>query len=153
MEEIKEVREFSQTGPKLNTAQRNLVIRWVAAGFTNRAILAMCKSHGFPSLSSAAITHYRTKDYGTAITEERQKFIETALNQGWADRKNRVEWLGTVMEDWTGRVTVGKEVTEMALKIEKQLSERVDDPLLQRVKLEFDSPKSMLELMEGVRDE
>lgn len=148
--EIKETKEFGQTGPKLNQAQRSLVIRWVAAGYTNRAVLSMCRMYGFPSLTSASISHYRTKYSDSTINEERQKFIETALNQGWADRKNRVEWLSGLMESWTGREPLSKDVSEMALKIEKQLSERVDEPSLQRVKLEFDSPKSMQDLMEGL---
>lgn len=146
-------RKSGNIGPKLTREQQDLILRWVAAGMTNRAVLAMGRMHNFPSLTSAAISYYRTKYSDTTISEERQKFIETALNQGWADRKNRVEMLSGMIEDWVGRAPTSKEVTEMVLKIEKQLSERVDEPSLQRVKLEFDSPTTMEDLMEGLSEE
>ena len=132
---------------KLTDDQKKLILRWIAAFPSNRAVMAMCRMYGFPSLTQEAISYYRGKYSDTTVVEERQKFIETALNQGWADRKNRVEMMSGMIEDWVGRAPTSKEVAEMILKIEKQLSERVDDPAVQRVKLEFDSPKTMEDLM------
>ena len=134
-------------GPKLNEEQRGLILRWVAAGFTNRTILSMCRRYGFPSLTNGAIGYYRSRYSDSTVAEERKKFIETALNEGWADRKNRVELLSAMLEDWTGRSPDMKEVEEMRLKIEKQLSERVDEPSLQKVQLSFDEPQTMKDLV------
>ena len=132
---------------KLNDNQKALILRWIAAGMSNRSVMAMCKMHSFPSLTQEAISYYRVKYSDTTVAEERKKFIETALNEGWADRKNRVEMLSGMVEDWIGRAPTSKEVTEMVLKIEAQLSQRVDEPSLQKVQLSFDEPQTMKDLV------
>ena len=132
---------------KLDDNQKALILRWIAAGMSNRAVMSMCKMHSFPSLTQEAISYYRVKYSDTTVAEERKKFIETALNEGWADRKNRVEMLSGMVEDWIGRAPTSKEVTEMVLKIEAQLSQRVDEPSLQKVQLSFDEPQPMKDLV------
>jgi len=153
LKEMEEIQREQARGPKLTNDQRALILRWLAAGFTNRSIMAMCRRYRFPSLTEAMICYYRKHYSDSDIAEARKKFIETALNQGWADRKNRVELLSAMLESWTGREPDSKEVSDMALKIEAQLSQRVDEPALQKVELTFGEPKPMKDLVEGLEDE
>lgn len=142
----------SKPGPKLSDEQRGLILRWLAAGMTNRAVMSMCRRYSFPSLAGETISYYRAKYSKIEIDEARKRYIETALTEGWADRKNRVELLSAMLEDWTGRSPDAKEVEEMRLKIEKQLSERVDEPSLQKVQLSFVEPCPMRDLVESLEE-
>jgi len=147
IEENQEIQRGQRAGPKLTNEQRALILRWIAAGFTNRSVLSMCRRHRFPNLSETMICYYRKRYSDSDIVTAREEFIKTALTEGWADRKNRVELLGNMLEDWAERAPESKEVSDMTLKIEAQLAQRVDEPSLQKVQLSFDEPQPMKDLV------
>ena len=134
---------------KLNDEQKIQLLEWLAMFPSNRDVLRLMERHNFPKVTSENLSGYR-KRYGLQMDSYRKQFKERAINRGWAVKDARVALMKDMLADWGSRKPDGKEVTEMTLKIEKQLSERVDDLAVQRVKLEFDSPKTMEDLMEGL---
>lgn len=136
---------------KLNDEQKEQLLEWLAMFPSNRDVLRLMERYNFPVTTSENLSGYR-KRYGLQMDDYRKKFQERAINKGWATKDARVNLLKDMLADWGSRKPDSKEVTEMALKVEKQLSERVDDPAVQRVKLEFDSPKTMEDLMEGLNE-
>ena len=134
------------TSWKLSEEQKERVLEWIAMFPTNRDVLRLMRRYNFPEVSTETITYYRNK-YGEQCEVLRERFRVRALERGWSRKEARIALLNDMLADWGSRKPDSKEVTETALKIEKQLSERVDDPAVQRVKLEFDSPATMEELM------
>lgn len=130
------------TSWKLSEEQKQQVMEWIAIFPSNREIISLMKRYDFPELTAESITYYREKA-GPLVEELKEQFRKRALEKGWAVKEARVALLKDMLHKSAG----GVETKEM-LAIEKQLSERVDDSQLQRVKLEFDEPKSMEELME-----
>ncbi len=137
------------TSWKLSDSEKETVTEWLVI-FSNRDVHRLMKRYKFPQVSDTTLTYHRKQCADTA-DELRERFRVRAMEKGWSRKEARVTLLNDMLADWGSRKPDGKEVTEMALKIEKQLSERVDDLAIQRVKLEFDTPKSMLELVEGLK--
>lgn len=137
----------AHTSWKLSEEEKDQLMEWIAIFPTNREILSLMKRYGFPEISTGSITYYRNK-YGEQVEELKERFRVRALEKGWALKEARVALLSDMLRD----SAEGKEV-KATLAIEKQLSERVDDPRLQRVKLEFPPIQSMEELMEEMEEE
>lgn len=136
------------TSWKLSEEQKEQVLEWIAIFPTNREILRLMKRYNFPVVSTESITYYRNK-HGELVAVLKERFRKRALEKGWALKEARVALLNDMLDDWSSRKPDGKEVSEMVLKVEKQLSERVDDLAIQTIKLEFDEPKTMQDLIEG----
>ncbi len=145
-------KQAEHTSWKLSEEQKERVLEWIAIFSSNREVLRLMRRYEFPEVSTETITYYRNK-YGDQCEVLRERFRRRAMEKGWALKEARVALLNDMLADWGSRKPDGKEVTEMVLKVEKQLSERIDDPAVQRVKLEFDSPATMEDLMEGLEEE
>ena len=137
----------AHTSWKLSEEQKDQLMEWIAIFPTNREILSLMRRYEFPEITTGSITHYRNK-YGEQVEELKERFRVRALERGWALKEARVALLSDMLRD----SAEGKEV-RATLAIERQLSERVDDPRLQRVELEYISPKSMEELMKEMEEE
>ena len=146
LEEPVENGKKAHTSWKLTEAQKEQVVEWIAVFPSNREVLTLMRRYGYPEVASESLTYYRQK-YGEKVEELTKRFREKALERGWAIKEARVQLLDSMLSDWSSREPDGKEVSEMALKIEKQLSERVDEPSLQKVQLSFDEPQLMKDLV------
>ena len=135
------------TSWKLSEEQKEMVMEWIAIFPSNRDVLSLMERYKFPEIRSDSITYYRNK-YGEQAEVLKERFRVRALERGWALKEARVALLSDMLRD----SAKGKEV-KATLAIERQLSERVDDPRLQRVKLEFPPIQSMEELMEEMEEE
>ena len=137
----------AHTSWKLSEEQKDQLMEWIAIFPTNREILKLMERYDFPDISTGSITYYRNK-YGEQAEVLKERFRVRALEKGWALKEARV----ALLNDMLGQSVDGRDVKAI-LAIERQLSERVDDPRLQRVKIEYEEPKSMEELMEEMEEE
>lgn len=135
------------TSWKLSEEQKEQIMEWIAIFPTNREILQLMKRYGFPELASDSISYYRKK-YGEQVEVLAERFRVRALERGWALKEARV----ALLNDMLG-ASIGKTDIKATLAIERQLSERVDDPRLQRVKIEYSEPKSMEELLKELEED
>lgn len=135
------------TSWKLSEEQKEQIMEWIVIFPTNREILRLMKRYDFPDLASDSITYYRNK-YGEQVEVLAERFRVRALERGWALKEARVALLNDMLGE-----SITKTDVKATLAIERQLSERVDDPRLQRVKLEFDEPLSMEELLKELEEE
>lgn len=134
------------TSWKLSEEQKETLVEWTAIFPTNREILQLMERYDFPEISTGSITYYRNR-YSEQAEELKERFRVRALEKGWALKEARVALLNDMLGE-----SIGRSDLKATLAIERQLSERVDDPGLQRVELEFISPKSMEELMEEMEE-
>lgn len=135
------------TSWKLSEEQKEQIMEWIAIFPSNREILSLMERYDFPELASDTISYYRNK-YGPQVEELAERFRVRALEKGWALKEARVALLNDMLGE-----SITKTDIKATLAIERQLSERVDDPRLQQVKVEFSSPRSMEELMEELEAE
>lgn len=135
------------TSWKLSEEQKEQVMEWIAIYPSNREILQLMDHYKFPELASDSITYYRNK-YGEQVEVLAERFRVRALEKGWALKEARVALLNDMLGE-----SIGKTDIKATLAIERQLSERVDDPGLQRVKLEFGPIQSMEEVIKELEEE
>lgn len=135
------------TSWKLSEEQKERIMEWIGIFPTNREILQLMEHYKFPELKSDSISYYRKK-YGEQVEVLAERFRVRALERGWALKEARVALLNDMLGE-----SIGKTDIKATLAIEKQLSERVDDPRLQRVKVEYDAPLSMEELLKELEEE
>lgn len=129
---------------KLTEEQKAQIIEWLAIFPSNRDIHSLMKKYEMPSVSDTALTYYRNK-YAEQSDVLKERFRLNALERGWALKEARVQLLEELL-----RESVEGADVKTTLAIEKQLSERVDEPSLQRLLVEFEEPKTMEELMKGL---
>ncbi len=80
--------------PKLDKNARDLIVRRILTGDSNREILRALGDAGYPSdLSDASIGHYRNRDDVKRAIAER---VEHLRQQGLGDRTRRVQKLNAI---------------------------------------------------------
>ena len=75
--------------PKLSQEQRAALLEWLAADYDWRLIREWFKEKGWPQISRAAATYYRTT-YAIDIEQLRAARLESALNSGLALKEERI---------------------------------------------------------------
>lgn len=78
--------------PKLEAEQREQLLAWLAAEYSEGLIRRWFDDRGWPPVTSATLAHYRRR-YAEAIAEAREARRSAALAEGLARKEERVRRL------------------------------------------------------------
>jgi hypothetical protein len=121
--------------PKLTNEQRTQLLAWLAAEYSETLIRRWFLASDWPTLSSAALSHYR-KRWATEIAEARAARRGTAISAGLALKEERVRRLAEHADEleaikWLpddkGRLWNEKAWRETLDDIAKEMGERRPD--------------------------
>ena len=121
--------------PKLNAEQKNQLLVWLAAEYSEPLIRRWFMANDWPILDPSAITYYRNR-WADEIAAARAQRREAALNQGLALKAERVRRLAEHADeldalkwvpDENGRYSNEKAWRETLDDIAKEMGERRPD--------------------------